>query len=57
MAVADVALDMVAGVVRFVVWDGVIVALAWGMSFVLFVGMAVADVALDVVAEVVRFVV
>ena len=51
-AVADVALDMVAGVVRFVVWDGVFVALAWGAHFVLLVGVTVADVELDVVAEV-----
>jgi len=51
-AVADVALDMVAGVVRFVVWDGVFVALAWGAHSVLLVGVTVADVDLDVVAEV-----
>jgi len=54
VAEADVALDMVAGVVRFVVWDGVFVALAWGVHFVLLVGVTVADVELEVVAGVVR---
>ena len=56
VAEADVALDMVAGVVRFVVWDGVFVALAWGVHFVLLVGVTVADVELDVVVGVVRLV-
>jgi len=52
----DVALDTVAAVVRFFVWDGVFVALALGVHVVLLVGVAVADVALDMVAGVVRFV-
>ena len=42
VAVADVELDAVAGVVGIVMWDGVFVALAWGVQLVLFVGLAVA---------------
>jgi len=40
VAVADVELDAVAGVVGIVVWDGVFVALAWGVQLVHFVGLA-----------------
>ena len=54
---ADVELDVVAVAMGLVMWDGVFDALAWGMHFVLLVGVAVADVALDMVAGMVRFVV
>jgi len=57
VAVADVALEMMAGLVRFVVRDGVFVALAWGMQLVLLAGVAEADCELDVVAKVMGLVV
>jgi len=56
VAVADVALDMVAGVVRFVVWGGVFVALAWDVQLVILAGVTVVDVEQDAVAGVVRLV-
>ena len=56
VAGADVALGAVAGVVRFVVWDGVFVALAWDVQFVILVGVTVFDVEQETVAGVVRLV-
>jgi len=56
VAVANVGVDMVAGVVRFVRRDSVHVAALFGVPLVPFVVMALADVEVDMVAGVVRFV-
>ena len=44
VALADVELDAVAGVVQLVIWDGVRVTVAWGVQLVLFVDLAMAKV-------------